>query len=281
MNTQTAQVAIDSIVRKFQDDPSSLPRIMSRTILIRCEELPCSKWSTSNQFLTAIADTSDARGFNQWKEVGRSVNKGTKAFFILAPSTVMKHVVITDESTGEKTEQKAPVVVGFRAIPVYRYEDTNGKELEYKRRVSDRINSLPLRGVAESWGIKVEGDLYHGRGIGYYSKGSSKIGLITNETDVWYHELVHAADDRLTNLTPGQRPDQEIVAELGAAVLQNLIEGENSVSYGTVRDYIASYSSTKDVVKACIGLIDRVTKAVVLILEEADKNNEVEVKAAA
>lgn len=270
MNTETAQNAVNSILAKFQD-PSSLPKILSRAVLIRSADIPCSRWSFTNRFLTALSETSDARGIKQWGEAGRSIKKGSKAFFILAPSKVMKTVVVRDPKTGEETEQKTPVIVGFRAVPVFRYEDTHGPELEYRQRVEDRIKSLPLREVAESWGIKVEGDVFTGRGLGYYSQGSNKIGLITSENDVWYHELVHAADDRITGLTPGQQPDQEVVAELGSAVLQYLIEGANSVAYGTVHDYIASYSTAKEVQKACLGLIDRVCKAVAAVLDTAEQ----------
>jgi hypothetical protein len=63
-----------------------------------------------------LNNTEDARGFRQWQQAGRRVNKGSKAFYILAP--MFKKV----EENGEEFQQ----LIGFRSVPVFRVEDTEG-----------------------------------------------------------------------------------------------------------------------------------------------------------
>ena len=89
-------------------------------------DVPCNKWSFNNRLLTFLSGTSDARGIDQWRQVGPWPKRGSKAFYILVPFTAKK--VETDEDTGLETEKTA--LIGFRACPVFRYEDTDGKPLD-------------------------------------------------------------------------------------------------------------------------------------------------------
>ncbi len=86
------------------------------------------------------------------------------------------------------------------------------------------LESLPVRDVAESWGLSV--DAYNGRGgaaLGRYRHGTS-IALGVENLSTWAHELVHAADDRLGQLKErGQHWRSETVAELGGAILLEIL----------------------------------------------------------
>ena len=75
--------------------------------------------------------------------------------------------------------------------------------------------------MAKQWGLSV--DAFNGQTasyLGYYRHGQA-IALGVENWATWSHELVHAADYRAGTITkaPGQQPDNEIVAELGGAVL--------------------------------------------------------------
>lgn len=50
----------------------------------------------------------------------------------------------------------------------------------------------------------------------------------------------HEVDDRLNGLKPGQKNDQEIIAEFGASVIKHLMGYK--IPLGNVREYIESYS---------------------------------------
>ena len=86
----------------------------------------------------------------------------------------------------------------------------------------------------------------------------------------WAHELVHAADHRLTKLQ-GEKWHKEIVAELGGAVLLECLGMSCDADLGGAFSYIRSYaeSAKKDVVKGCIEVLDRTCECVKLILDTA------------
>ena len=71
--------------------------------------------------------------------------------------------------------------------------------------------------VADAWGIQVDAYTHAGNApLGYYQygrKGSQAIMLGVENLSTWAHEMVHAADHRLTNLA-GSKTHKEIVAEL-------------------------------------------------------------------
>ena len=66
-------------------ETGNLPQALAQVFLRRKDDVPCRQWSWNNQIMTALMGYHDARGFQQWQEVGRKVKKGEKAFAILAP----------------------------------------------------------------------------------------------------------------------------------------------------------------------------------------------------
>jgi len=224
-------------------------------------DVPCNKWSFNNRLLTFLSGTSDARGIDQWRQVGPWPKRGSKAFYILVPFTAKK--VETDEDTGLETEKTA--LIGFRACPVFRYEDTDGKPLDVPQ--LEPPEPPPLLDIALSWGIEVRYMPYVGSGYGFYSPGRREIGLATHDEAVFFHELAHAAHERVNGkLTPSQDWRQEVVAELTAATLMHLF-GKRPNDGGAYR-YIRSYAEKagKDAHRACLAVIADVSKCLALIL---------------
>lgn len=211
MTTDKARAVLHELVELFQE-PEKLIGGMAET-LIRAGDRPVDTWSWGNRLLVWLHGTSDARTFLQWKGAGRSITKGARAFFILAPCTYT-----VTETDAEGHDVKRERLTGFRAVPVFRLEDTEGRPV----RSYEPPALPPLREVASAWGITVDyqpipGGSYGIRGS--YSPTRKRITLFTEDEATFFHELVHAADDRIAPLQGGQDPDQEAVAELGAAVL--------------------------------------------------------------
>ena len=80
--------ALNKILEMFRN--GTAPEMVARTVIRRAQNdgsTPSDNWSLGNHILMLLADTEDARGFKQWQEVGRTVKKGSKAFYILAPCT--------------------------------------------------------------------------------------------------------------------------------------------------------------------------------------------------
>jgi hypothetical protein len=257
-----AQATANTILQAFQS-PESLPKAIAPIFIRRNEDTPCRKWSWNNQLLTALAATHDARGYKQWQSVERHVKKGAKAFTIFAPCT--KKI--------EQGGEDKVICFGFRAISVFRIEDTEGKDVPSgDPTLDDWIKNLPLRGVAESWGVSVH--TYNGeegRGQGKFSPAGQSIGLGVQNAEVFFHELIHAADHRLGNLVErGQHWKSETVAEFGSAILAECLGLECS-NLGGAYSYIESYAKAaeKTPQAACLECLDRICKAVSYVLDAA------------
>jgi hypothetical protein len=215
-----------------------LPAAVAKVFIRRqAGERPSDRWSIGNRLLCLLAGTDDARGFRQWQEVGRHVLKGSKAVWILGPVT--RKVRDAEAPTDPGRSNLSTVVVGFRGISVFRLEDTEGDPVA----VPDYTPPVlpPLAEVAEAWGVRVRyGPGQEGsRFWGYYAPGG-EICLLTHAEKVFFHELAHAAHDRITPLRGGQDARQEIVAETVAAVLCMLYGFEGYVA--EAREYVAHYT---------------------------------------
>jgi antirestriction protein ArdC len=253
-----------------------LPAALAPMFIHRADDVPCRRWSWSNQLITALAGTADARGFRQWLETGRAVRKGAKAFAILGPIMVKRRE--TDPDTGELRERMA--LVGFKSIPVFRLEDTDVVDAARwtaanagAAEAAAFIDGLPLVSVSRAWGLKIDTyDGAHSAALGWYSPTGQCISLGVRNLATWAHELMHAADDRcVQGLKPGQHADQEIVAELGSAVLLECLGQHVDADLGGAWHYIDSYARRDEVAPLtyCERLLNRVCTAVALILDTA------------
>ena len=179
MNSKVKSV-LDEILKKFET--GDIPEAVALASF-PVPDIPSSKWSFTNRLLMFLSGTSDARGFRQWRQADRWVKKGTKAFHILVPC--FKEEV--DEETGEETQ----VLRFFKSASVFRYEDTDGKLLDY---CQPELPELPLLDRAKEWGISVKAIPGNYRFRGYYSSNGRHIGLATPEEKTFFHELAHYAD---------------------------------------------------------------------------------------
>lgn len=71
--------AVNKVVELF--DSGDIPKAIAVSTYPPYD-MPCVKWSLMNRMIMWASGTIDARGFKQWKEVGRSVKKGSKAIYI-------------------------------------------------------------------------------------------------------------------------------------------------------------------------------------------------------
>ncbi len=141
-------------------------------------DVPSNAWSLTNRLIMIINGTSDARGFNQWKDINRYVKKGSKAFHILAPwISKKKDMCAPQQDNEEKPVHISQLLRGFLAVPVFKVEDTDGDELDYQKL---ELPKLPLLDVAKNWGIDVAPVAYQGGWFGYYRPDKDEIRLATS-----------------------------------------------------------------------------------------------------
>lgn len=265
---EKAQAAAQEILTAFEE--GSIPKALANIFIHRNHDVPCRRWSFSNRLLAALRGHHDARGFRQWKEVGRYVKAGEHSFSILVPC--MGKAREDDEARGIQAGD--PVVVGFVTAPVFGYRQTDGAPLPGEEEEAGFIDSLPVVEVARSWGIQVV--TYSGQGsgaLGYFTPG--EIGLGVRNLSTFAHELMHAADHRLATITHGrgQNLDNEIVAEFGGAVLLECLGFPTESDRGGAFAYIEAYckKNLRPMIAAVTELVDRTCNCVALVLETADQ----------
>ncbi len=256
--------AADRLLKMFAagEMPEAVSRIMTRRK--EGDVRPCDDWSLGNQMLMMAQGTMDARGYKQWEKVGRYVRKGAKAIYILAPIT--KKVKDLDKESEQEAERV--MFKGFKAMPVFRYEDTEGEEIV--RPDYEPATYPPLWEAAEKLGFEVRYAPGSGEYWGSFHLVTKGITLHTHDPKTFYHELAHAVHGSFRELTGGQNPEQEIVAETAAAVLCQL-QGIKGYERHNFR-YIQSYCKDKgpdQVVKVMMGILADVEKIVQIVLEAA------------
>jgi len=252
-----AQEALDKMLELFQE--GDVPEALSITLLPRMD-VPSARWSICNRLLMFVSGTSDARGFRQWQQVNRWPRKGAKAIYIICPKTVRK-----EKEGGEKEV----FVVGFKATPVFRVEDTKGKELKVEEFPPKELP--PLYDVAQRWGISVDWQGYPGASYGYFNQDNKEIVLATHDEEIFFHELGHVAHQKLAgNLMKVESWRRETVAELTAAVLAHLYG--KRCNKGAHYRYIGDYAQKAglDVYQACMAVVSDVGKCVEMIMQEEE-----------
>jgi hypothetical protein len=259
------QETVSGIIASFErgDIPEAIAYSM-----FPIPNLPSSKWSLLNRTIMFLAGTQDARGFRQWKQANRHVKKGAKSFRILVPCIVKKE-------NGENGEVEH-ALRGFMCKPVFRVEDTDGEALEYE---TLELPDFPLRERAEEWGISVKAIPGNYRYYGYYRPNSKEIALATPEETVFFHELAHAAHERVKGaLKAGQDPLQEIVAELSAQALSRLVGKQARDTTGNSYRYIQGYAEKLKLSPqaACLRVMSETEKVINLILKPKGSESHVE-----
>ena len=234
--------AMETVLKAFENNPEKVA-----LAVFKGSGKPSDAWSFFNRLIMFMHDTADARGFRQWKQVGRHVKKGAKAFYILAP--IRKKVPVKVRREVERINENGETeiveveetilvekLVGFKPIPVFRYEDTEGKPLP-EENFSIEI-PYEFNGIIRELGLKVETTAFRNY-YGTYNLKTKVIKLASPELIVFLHELAHAVDDHLHSIQGGQIPLQEVVAEFSAAVIAYLMG--YSIPLGNVREYIEHY----------------------------------------
>jgi len=241
-----------TIIKRRADDPVNA--------------LPCNKWSIGNHILMWFFGRTDAAAtYLQWKNLNRSVVKGAKAFPIFSPITYK-----AKKKNDDGTEEVRVGIRGFRAVPVFRIEDTVGEALKTSDYTPPEMP--PLYKAAEVLGVKVYWKPISRAAYGYYRPGDNEISLGSYESIVWFHELVHAVRETLADTK--KDPDrEEIIAEITAAVLMQMQFGETGYHQQSY-DYVKHYCKDKSpdaVIKAVMGVLKDCEEVIVKILDAANE----------
>lgn len=256
-----------SIVKAFRE--GTIPTALAQIFIHPKIEVPSQEWSFTNRLIGIARGHVYAAGIKQWAELERTVKKGERAFFILAP----RYVRIDEDRNGEKLLEEERVLVGFRPIPVFGYLQTKGRPLPGAEAEAEFVDGLPLIDLARAWGLTVETfsirDDPSRAGIAVLGSG---IGLSVRNLHTWAHELIHQAEHRLGVLLDDKYA-AEVVATLGASTLLEALGFDEESDRGQAYAYLKQHPKGKErnMLGLCSRLIERTARAVSHILEEADR----------
>jgi len=251
MNNKT-QTALKNVVNAFKTQ--KIPKAIAFSMFPPAN-IPFSNWSLINRTICLLSGTHDARGFKQWEKVGRSIKKGSKAIYILTPFF-------------KKDEDENKMLSGFGCCPVFKIEDTQGEDVEYK---NIKLPKFSLLDKAKKMGITTKAISQNCVYVGSYSSKNKIIEIATSEEVVFFHELSHAAHDQIDNgLKSGQEPLQEIIAELSAQSLCYLVGKSNNNTMGNSFRYIKQYAQKINMKPhaACIKVLHKVEQILNFIMEK-------------
>lgn len=223
--------------RDWLDFQSRFPSYsFGNCLLIRCQR-PCA---------TRVA------GFHTWRRLGRTVRRGEKGIWILAPITRR----IVDEATGDACEPRARrVLSGFKAVPVFDIEQTDGQPpplLPAERLRGEAPGSVfeQLVEVAGDIGYMVTEDRLPGARNGDCSYADRHIRVeMTNDSAQRVKTLTHELAHAMLHEGSGDRSRAELEAESIAYVVCRAIGIDaGAYSFG----YVASWAGGGD--KAITGI---------------------------
>jgi hypothetical protein len=191
------------------------------------------RYSFKNALLITLQrqDATQVAGFNAWRKLDRTVRKGEKAIWVLAPMMYKK------ENADNGDDDR--VVRGFKFVPVFDVAQTEGADLpSVCRRITGEDtggNFSKLLRVASSIGFRVEDHEFDGRTNGDCCHAECRIRVEANNSPAQRvktlaHELAHA----LLHETFESRALAEMEAESIAYIICNglgIDSGDYSFGY--------------------------------------------------
>lgn len=239
------------------------------------------QYSLFNQFLLAFAGASQVAGFHKWKDLGRTVKKGQKAIWILAP--YFKRIDQDDyynrdhrpqaqpQTNQDKEEGKIKIISGFFSVPVFDIAQTEGKEIERGLTTFSPVSTETIKTFAASQGYSVTFEPLEINKGGYITDHHIVLNSNLNEAEhagTLVHELAHGLlkhQSEQNGNTPAKIKEQQ--AEVTTyLVCKTLGIKRNSVFY------LKAWDLSKDIVKD-FKTIDRTFKQILKGLT-SDNNKE-------
>ena len=220
------------------------------------------RYSFNNTLLIGAQDPEATRvaGFASWAKMGRSVRKGERAIWILAPMVGRR----VPDSEGEERRR----IHGFRPVAVFDVAQTEGDELpEVCRNLqgddpSACFDALAARAVA--WGYSVERTELPGPTNGDCAHAIRRIRVEARnrpaqQVKTLAHELAHA----LLHEDTGDRPLAELEAESTAfLVCRSLGIDSGDYSFGYVAGWAGGGSEAVAAISASGAAIQRASAAI-------------------
>jgi len=216
-------------------------------------------YSFYNQMILMFHKCSQVAGYKRWQELGRSVKKGSKAVWILAPAYYKKKVTVKNEE-GEEEEEEVRKLY-FRSVPVFDISDTEGEEIERGLTTRSKVNFSEAKEAAEKLGFSIRMKPLEIAIGGYIKEKAITLNSNLNDTEhvgTLIHELGHGLLEH-TNSKNGELATEvkEQQAETVTYLACHILGVRRECEF-----YLRSWNLSKNIVKD-FQTLDKVAKEII------------------
>ena len=211
------------------------------------------RYSLYNQIILHFAGCSQVAGYKKWKELDRTVKKGAKAVWILAPWFKK----VNKEKEGEEEKE---VLHGFFSVPVFDIGQTKGEPIKRGMTTGSDIDFQELRKATEKAGWTIVFKPLEIATGGYVTGQNGEITLNSNlneleNTGTLVHEWVHKELKHPDNGTPARVAEQQ--AETATYLICKVLGIERKSVF-----YLKSWGVSENILKD-FGKVDKVVKKII------------------
>ena len=212
-------------------------------------------------------------GYGKWKELGRFVKRGEKGIQILAPVTGYRRK--RDEGQEENESEPQRVLIGFRAVYVFDYEQTEGADLpELNHTITGDVGGNRDRLieflVSQTIALEFDESIAPALGVSYGGRiallpGQSKAEEFTTLVHETAHELLHR-NERRSFTTKILRETEAEAFIVGQSV---------GLDMGTASsDYIQLYNGNASLVAESLEAVQHAASTILRALHVEDQSEE-------
>ena len=211
-------------------------------------------YSLYNQIILCFAGCSQVAGYKKWKALGRTVKKGGKAVWILAPWFKK----VKDEKDQKNEDLK--LLSGFFSVPVFDIGQTEGEPVKRGITIGSDIDFEELRKATEKAGWTVVFKPLEIAKGGYVTSENGEITLNSNldkteNTGTLVHEWVHKELKHPDNGTPARVAEQQ--AETATYLVCKVLGIERKSVF-----YLKSWGLSENILKD-FAKVDKVVKKII------------------
>jgi hypothetical protein len=157
-------------------------------------------YSYSNQIILHFSGASQVAGFRSWtKDHNRTVKKGAKAVWILAPN---EFLIPIEKYNGKaqmidiikKNGKEYAKLMSYKSVPVFDIADTEGEEIVKNMTTTSKIELETLKSIADTLGYCVSNKPLEIATGGYIAEKSIVLNSNLSEAEnigTLIHELAH------------------------------------------------------------------------------------------
>jgi len=213
------------------------------------------RYSFYNQMILMFHHCSQVVGYKRWKELGRTVRKGSKAVWILAPAYYKKKV---ENEEGEEEEVRK---LYFRSVPVFDIADTEGEEIKRGLTTRSKVNFPEAKEAAGKLGFSVTLKPLEITMGGFIKEKAIILNSNLNDTEhvgTLIHELSHGLLNH-TNSKNGELPAEikEQQAETATYLVCRILGIKRKCQF-----YLKGWALSKAIIKD-FQTLDKVAKEII------------------